>query len=296
MSSSYQEAARISSREPLLWSLGLHLLIIGFFFIGVHTTPELPPARPVIQTTLYQVKSQSQAPSQTPQKIAGEAKKTAAPSSEVEQLETKKIEQKKAADAAAKEQAAEVLKQAAQQKKIAEAAVAKKKAEAEKQQALDEAKKKATEEAKKKAAAEAAKKKAAQEAARKALEEQKAQALAELLAENAQYQQTMADTRGDQVAGNLDDLLVKQVSENWQRPSSARNGMSVEVLIEMLPDGTITNASVVRSSGDRPFDNSAVAAVRNVGRIQEMQQLDRATFEAKYRKRNVIFKPEDLSL
>jgi colicin import membrane protein len=120
--------------------------------------------------------------------------------------------------------------------------------------------------------------------------------LAELLAEDTQYQQAQADSIGDQVAGNLDDLIVKLVSQQWQRPPSARNGMSVEVLIEMLPDGTVTGASVTRSSGDQPFDNSAVAAVRNVGRIAEMQQLDSATFNALYRQRRMIFKPEDLAL
>ncbi|MBF7729355.1 cell envelope integrity protein TolA [Pseudomonas sp. N040] len=288
---------------PVVWALSLHLLMFVLLFVSFQFTPELPPARPIIQTTLYQLKSQSRATTQTPQKIAGEAKKTAAPSNQVEQLETKKVEQQKQAAAAkaaeqkkvAEQKKAEATKKAAEQKKQAE--IAKKKSEQEKKKAAEEAKKKAAaEEAKKKAAAEAAKKKAAQEASRKAAEDKKAQALAELLAENTEYQQALADTVGDQVAGNLDDLLIKLVSEQWQRPPSARNGMSVEVLIEMLPDGTISNASVTRSSGDLPFDNSAVAAVRNVGRIQEMQQLDRATFDAMYRKRRVIFKPEDLSL
>ncbi|MNM76124.1 Gram-negative bacterial tonB protein [compost metagenome] len=111
-----------------------------------------------------------------------------------------------------------------------------------------------------------------------------------------QHQQALADEVGDQVAGSLDDLIVNLVSQQWRRPPSARNGMSVEVLIQMLPDGTITNASVSRASGDAAFDNSAVAAVRNVGRIPEMQQLDRATFDKMYRQRRMIFKPEDLSL
>ena len=165
--------------------------------------------------------------------------------------------------------------------------------------ALEEAAK-AQEEAKKKAAAEAAKKKAAEDAKRKAedarrkaAEEQKAAALAELLSDNVQNQQALAETHGGQVAGNLDDLIIKLITENWQRPMSARRGMSVELVIQMLPDGTITNASVSRSSGDAPFDSSAVAAVRNVGRIPEMQQLDRATFDSRYRQRRVIFKPED---
>ena len=117
-----------------------------------------------------------------------------------------------------------------------------------------------------------------------------------MLSEDTQYQQTKADTVGSQVAGNLDDLIIRLVSEQWVRPPSARNGMAVTVLIEMLPDGTITNASVTRSSGDPAFDASAVAAVRNVGRVREMQQLDRKTFDSLYRKRSAVFKPEDLGL
>ncbi|MEW6176124.1 MAG: cell envelope integrity protein TolA, partial [Pseudomonadota bacterium] len=160
----------------------------------------------------------------------------------------------------------------------------------------EEAKKKAAAEAAKKKAAEEAKKKAAAEAARKAAEDKKAQALAELLSDTTERQQALADTQGDQVAGSLDDLIVSLVSQQWRRPPSARNGMSVEVNIQMLPDGTITNASVTRSSGDSAFDSSAVAAVRNVGRIPEMQELDRATFDRMYRQRRMIFKPEDLDL
>ena len=336
---------------PVVWAVGLHAMLFAFLFVSFARTPDLPPARPVIKATLYQLQSQSQATTQTNQKIAGEAAKTSAPTYEVEQLEQKKIEQEKIAAAAqaAKAKAAEAQAKAAEARKQAEqkAAEAQKQAQASKEdqakkaaeklkqaevaklkaaedakkKAAEGAKKKAADEAKKKAAAEAAKKKAAddakkkaeadqkkratdeaakqkkaQEAARKALADKKAGALAELLSEDTQYQQTVADTVGSQVAGSLDDLIVRLVSEQWVRPPSARNGMAVTVLIEMLPDGTITNASVTRSSGDPAFDASAVAAVRNVGRIREMQQLDRKTFDSLYRKRSAIFKPEDLSL
>jgi colicin import membrane protein len=317
---------------PVLWAVTLHVLMFAMLFVSFAFAPDLPPARPIVQATLYQLKSQSQATTQTNQKIAGETKKTTAPVYETEQLEQKKAEQEKQAvaakaaeqkkaeearkaDAAKKAEAAkksDTEKKAAEQKKLAD--IAKKKAadEAAKKKAAEDAKKKATadakkkaaEEAKKKAVAEAAKKKAADDAKkkaaeaaqRKATEDKKAAALAELLSEDVGRQQALADEVGDQVAGSLDDLIVKLVSEQWRRPPSARNGMSVEVLIEMLPDGTITNASVTRSSGDAPFDSSAVQAVRNVGRIAEMQQLDRATFDRLYRQRGVIFKPEDLGL
>ncbi|WP_395505819.1 cell envelope integrity protein TolA [Ectopseudomonas hydrolytica] len=312
---------------PVVWAVGLHVLMFAMLFVSFAFTPELPPARPVVQATLYQLQSQSQATTQTTQKVAGEAQKTSAPQFETERLEQKKAEEQKQAQAESQKVAA--AKKAEEQKKAEEArkaeqakAEAAKKAEAEKaaeqkrqadiakKRAEEEAKKKAAEEAKKKAAAEEAKKKAAaaeaakkkaaedakrkaEEARRKAAEDQKAAALAELLSDNVQNQQALAETHGDKVAGNLDDLIIKLITENWQRPMSARRGMSVELLIQMLPDGTVTNASVSRSSGDAPFDSSAVAAVRNVGRIPEMQQLDRATFDRMYRQRRVIFKPED---
>ncbi|HCR1818201.1 TPA: cell envelope integrity protein TolA [Pseudomonas aeruginosa] len=324
---------------PVVLAVVLHVLIFAMLFVSWAFAPELPPSKPIVQATLYQLKSKSQATTQTNQKIAGEAKKTASKQYEVEQLEQKKLEQQKleqqkleqqqvaAAKAVEQKKADEARKAEAQKaaeakkadeaKKAAEAKaaeqkkqadIAKKRAEDEaKKKAAEDAKKKAAEEAKKKAAAEAAKKKAAVEAAkkkaaaaaaaaRKAAEDKKAQALAELLSDTTERQQALADEVGSEVTGSLDDLIVNLVSQQWRRPPSARNGMSVEVLIEMLPDGTITNASVSRSSGDKPFDSSAVAAVRNVGRIPEMQQLPRATFDSLYRQRRIIFKPEDLSL
>ncbi len=350
---------------PSLLAVALHALLFGLLFASFAMTPELPPARPIVQATLYQLKSQSQATTATNKKIAGEAKKTSAPQYETDQVEQKKAEELKIAAAKAAEQKkaeearkSEEAAQAAEAKKAEEAAKAateakkaeeqkaneQKKAEEQKQQAdiakkraeeeakkkaaddaqkaeeakkaeakkaedakkaaeeakkkaaAEAAKKKAVEDARKKTAAELAKKKAAEDSKRKATEDKKAAALAELLSNDVQNEQTVADEVGDKVAGSLDDLIVSLVSQEWRRPPSARNGMSVEVMIQMLPDGTITNASVTRSSGDAPFDSSAVAAVRNVGRVPEMQQLTRAQFDSLYRQRRMVFKPEDLGL
>ncbi|QXH45716.1 cell envelope integrity protein TolA [Pseudomonas xanthosomatis] len=344
---------------PSIWAIGLHVLVFGLLFVSFAMTPELPPSKPIVQATLYQLKSKSQATTQTNQKIAGEAKKTAARQTEVEQLEQKKVEQEaikaaeqKKADAAQKaeeaREAAEAKKadeaaKAAEQKKAAEAKkaeeakkaaekqqadIAKKKAEEEakkqaeeeakkqaaeeaKKKAAEDAKKKAAEDAKKKAAAEDAKKKAAeeakkkaaadaqkkkaQEAARKSAEDKKAQALAELLSDSTERQQALADEQGDQVAGDFDDLIRMRAAEGWARPPSARKGMTVVLQINMLPDGTITNVSVAKSSGDGPFDSSAVAAVKNIGRLTEMQGLKPNEFNP-YRSFKMTFTPEDLAL
>ena len=328
-----------SRSESLYWptilAVGLHAIIFATLFVSFAMTPELPPSKPIVQATLYQLKSQSQAKVQTNQKIAGEAQKTAAKQYEAEQLEQRKVEQQKQAAAKAAEQKkadearkaeaakadaakkasvakkadeakkAEQQKQAeiakkkaaeeAQKKKAAEEAKKKAAAEAAKKKAAEDAKKKAAAEAAKKKAAEEAKKKAATEAARKAAEDKKAQALAELLSDDTERQQALADTQGDQTSGNFDDLIRMRAAENWTRPPSARNSMSVTLRVNMLPDGTITAATVSRSSGDAPFDSSAVAAVKNIGRLTEMQGLSAQDFQP-YRSFTMTFTPEDLAL
>ncbi|RWU25151.1 cell envelope integrity protein TolA [Pseudomonas alkylphenolica] len=344
---------------PSVWAIALHVLVFGMLFVSFAMTPELPPAKPIVQATLYQLKSKSQATTQTNQKIAGEAKKTASRQTEEEQMEQKKVEQQavkaaeqkkeeaaqKAEEARAEAEAkkAEDAKKADEAKKTAEAKkaeeakkaaekqqadIAKKKAEEEakkkaeeeakktaaeeaKKKAAEDAKKKAAEDAKKKAVAEEAKKKAAedakkkaaadaakkkaQDAARKAAEDKKAQALAELLSDTTERQQALADEQGDQVAGDFDDLIRARAAEGWARPPSARKNMTVVLQIGMLPDGTITSVSVARSSGDGPFDSSAVAAVKNIGRLTEMQGLKPSEFNP-YRSFKMTFTPEDLAL
>jgi len=222
---------------------------------------------------------------------------------EAERQAEAEAEQKAAAAAAERRQAEEA-------RKAAEAQVARERAaaEAERKKAEEEARRKEQEEARRKAAEEA-ERKAAQEAERRREQERvareqrereaaKASALNELLGEETEYQQAQADRIGDQVAASFDDVIRRYVSQQWRRPPTARNGMVVEVRLSMLPTGQITDAVVIRSSGDPGFDQSAVQAVKNVGRIPEMQQLSSenpAEFNRLYRQRNLRFRPEDLS-
>ncbi|AVE05464.1 cell envelope integrity protein TolA [Pseudomonas palleroniana] len=330
---------------PSVWAIALHVLVFGMLFVSFAMTPDLPPAKPIVQATLYQLKSKSQATTQTNQKIAGEAQKSAARQTEVEQMEQKKVEQeavkaaaeqkkeeaaqkaeesKKADEAKKAEKAAEAKKAEEKQladiakkkseeeaKKAAEEEAKKKAAEEAKKKIVEDAKKKAAEDAKKKAEADEAKKKVAdeakkkaaadaqkkkaQEAARKSAEEKKAQALADLLSDTPQRQQALADERGDDVAGSFDDLIRARAAEGWTRPPSARKGMTVVLQIGMLPDGTVTSVSVAKSSGDGSFDSSAVAAVKNIGRLTEMQGMKPSDF-APYRSFKMTFTPEDLAL
>ncbi|TVP87763.1 MAG: cell envelope integrity protein TolA [Pseudomonadaceae bacterium] len=195
------------------------------------------------------------------------------------------------AQAQAQREAEEAERRAAEQARQREA-------EAERQAAAEAERREAAERARREAEAEARRQREAAEEQRRAQEEERARALAELLASEAAYQRAQADRHGDQVAASYDDLIRRYVSEQWRRPPTARNEMVVEVRISMVPTGQITDVVVTRSSGDPGFDQSAVQAVRNVGRIPEMQQLSRenpATFDRLYRQRTLRFRPEDLA-
>lgn len=305
---------------PIVLAVVVHVLVLAGFFIGWSNHPDIPAAKPTMVATLYEVTSKSPATTQTSEKIAGEAEKTKAPLSKDDQTATQREEQKKIAEqqakakaeAAAKKQAeekakADKAKADADAKKIADAkakadADAKKKAEdkakADKAKADAEAKKiadakaKADADAKKKAAADAKAKSDA--AARKAQEDKEAAALADLLGDKVEHAATKGDQAGSQVVGSIDDLIKRLVQDNWTELGNPVPGTTVELMIQMLPDGTITNVTVSRSSGNVAFDTSAVNAAKNLGRIPEIQKLDSNTFNQLYRQRKFIFTSKGL--
>ncbi|UYZ84235.1 cell envelope integrity protein TolA [Entomomonas sp. E2T0] len=300
---------------PIVLAVIVHVLVLAGFFIGWSNHPDISAAKPTMVATLYEVTSKSPATTQTSEKIAGEAEKTKAPLSKDDQTATQREEQKKIAEQQAKAKAEAAAKKQAEDKAKADKAKAdtdakkvadaKAKAEAAKKQAEDKAKTekakadkakadkaKADAEAKKKAAADAKAK--ADAAARKAQEDKEAAALADLLGDKVEHAATKGDQAGSQVVGSIDDLIKRLVQENWTELGNPVPGTTVELMIQMLPDGTITNVTVSRSSGNAAFDTSAVNAAKNLGRIPEIQKLDSNTFNQLYRQRKFIFTSKGL--
>ena len=90
--------------------------------------------------------------------------------------------------------------------------------------------------------------------------------------------------------------IQQSVQQNWSRPPSARNGMQVELRIELIPDGTVTNVNIVNASSSAAFDRSAIAAVKRAEQFPELKELESRVFEKFYRRFTLVFKPEDLRL
>jgi colicin import membrane protein len=94
---------------------------------------------------------------------------------------------------------------------------------------------------------------------------------------------------------SYEGLIKEAVERKWSRPPSARNGMSCELLIQLIPTGEVVDVQIVKSSGDDAFDRSAVNAVKKAGQFPELQALKGGPdFERNFRRLRLPFIAEDL--
>jgi colicin import membrane protein len=91
---------------------------------------------------------------------------------------------------------------------------------------------------------------------------------------------------------DVDGILVKRISEQWHKPAGVTDKMTVEIHIKMSRDGKLDKVDVTRSSGLEVFDRSAISALKSIGVVKEVAQLDDVTFDKAYRSRTILFSPE----
>jgi TolA protein len=105
---------------------------------------------------------------------------------------------------------------------------------------------------------------------------------------------TEASATASEMSASFVALIQQTVVNYWSRPPSARNGMEVELAIQLIPTGEVVSVTVIRSSGNTAFDRSAVNAVQKAGAFPELQKLPSGEFEKTFRRFRLLFKPEDL--
>lgn len=303
-------------RTAILASLLLHGGIIGLLISGWHPEfkPRQMPQSSYIEAALLQVDAppagrrppEKAKPAPQPKPDPKETQRAQQAARE-RAAQEKAVQEKAAREQAARQKAAQekaVAEKAAQEKvvkdklakdKLAKEKLAREQAAAEKAAKDKVAKEKAAKEkaVKEKAAREKAA--AAQAAREKAAAEQAAKARA---AADAAAREQAAAARGQMVA-TYESYVRDRIAGNWNRPPSARREMQVELQVRLVPTGQVMGVSVVRSSGDPAFDQSAVNAVQQVGRFDRLQELSRKDpllFEQNFRTLNLTFRPDDLRL
>jgi colicin import membrane protein len=95
-------------------------------------------------------------------------------------------------------------------------------------------------------------------------------------------------------AANFEELIKARASEGWARPLSTQNSMSVTLEIFIDVDGAIASVNISRSSGNKAYDNSVVAAINNIGALPEIQGINSSN--EKYHSFKISLTPSDLAL
>ena len=144
------------------------------------------------------------------------------------------------------------------------------------------------------ASAEAERQRQAEETRRREAEQarqREQQRLAEQAVREAQASQVASENL---VVAEYAAIIRRVISQNWQIPPSARNGMSATVSLRLVPTGEVVSSSILQSSGDAAFDRSVLQAVERADRFPELQDLDNSVFERNFRNFTLVFRPEDL--
>ena len=307
----------ISYVPAIAISLAMHGVLIAVLAFGWDFFPrEQVVNRPnFVKATLVAVESASKP------KVTEQPKKEAPPKAAPKKVDLTKQRQeqerlkklaadKKRKDELAKQKAQEAAKQKAEKER--QARIARERAEKEAKLAAEKAaqekaaKEKAEQEriAREAEARRLAEEKRLREEAereRQRIQREQQALLNDLAKERAQLDADLAAERAarqaveDEVATKSYAALIEErVTSVWSRPASARNGMVVEVTIELIPTGEVINVNVTGSSGDAAFDRSAERAVRRVGEFSEIRDMPRRVFDKDFRSITLQFSPEDL--
>ncbi|MBV1877847.1 MAG: cell envelope integrity protein TolA [Pseudomonadales bacterium] len=88
--------------------------------------------------------------------------------------------------------------------------------------------------------------------------------------------------------------IQRKIIQNWSRPPSARNGMQALLRVFLVPTGEVVNVTILESSSNDAFDQSAMLAVRKA-RLFIVPAKARQ-FDRNFRQFEVLFRPDDLRL
>ncbi len=211
-----------------------------------------------------------------------------------------RLEQERVADQQQRREQAQREERARQERERAESAARAERERAqqqerERQQALEreQAQQRQRDEARRQE--EVARQRAAEEARRRE-QERLAQQQAEREAATRAAQEAQANQIASEnlIVAEYAGIIKRIISQNWQIPPSARNGMMTEVRLQLVPTGEVVAVNIIQSSGNDVFDRSVLQAVERADRFIELQDLDNAVFERNFRTFTLVFRPEDL--
>lgn len=267
--------------KALTFTVLLHIILGAVIILGIEFSDYRPlsgpkvdiieadlvlptaPSKPRVDPELERRKQAQEDEAKRQQKAEAQARLREAEEARIKS-ETSMRQNAEAEKQRKKEQ--DLAKKAEQERKLAEEKVTQeaKKKETEAKTAAEAAKKaeleatKKAELAEKRKAEEALKQKQAEDDARRKAEaeqQRREQALQDALAEEQRERELNPQRNAYSAA------ISRQIAQNWLRPPGISSDLKCEVLVNQLPDGSVTGARITKSSGNMTFDESVIKAI-----------------------------------
>ncbi len=290
---------------PSTVSILLHGALLGglFYWESQREEPPEPVQVQIIEAKLVSVKTKTKEAVKEETRKVNKVEVSQAVEKENDVKAHQEQEKKAAAEKIQQEETQKAQKMLEQQQKELEkqaeeelALIEKERKKVEKEQAEAKAKAEAKAQEEKAKAEELAKK---QEEKRKSDEKEKREKLAERkrqeLSQAKQAEERRIKAEQSEEASNSYLAVIRErIERKWNRPPSARNGMSCTLRIRLVPTGKVVDVDIIASSGSDEFDRAAEQAVRAVEKFDELRSMDPDLFEREFRELNLVFRPEDM--
>ena len=85
-------------------------------------------------------------------------------------------------------------------------------------------------------------------------------------------------------------VIKKQVMANWKRPKNLNSNLKTEIQINLVPTGEIISSTIIKGSGNKTFDDSALSAVLKVRSFDGLN-MQMNLFDQHFREFILIFSP-----
>jgi len=85
-------------------------------------------------------------------------------------------------------------------------------------------------------------------------------------------------------------IIKRQVMSQWKKPSATTGNLITEIRITLVPTGEIINTKIIKGSGIKSFDDSALTAIARVGSFDDLQ-MPSNLFEKHFRQFILVFNP-----
>ena len=85
-------------------------------------------------------------------------------------------------------------------------------------------------------------------------------------------------------------IIKRQVMSQWKKPSATTGNLITEIRITLVPTGEIVNTKIIKGSGIKSFDDSALTAIARVGSFDDLQ-MPSNLFEKHFRQFILVFNP-----